>query len=51
VLSNKTSGESIDHLLLHCKVAKDLWSSLFNLFGVEWVMPRRVREWLMSWGG
>jgi hypothetical protein len=47
----KKSGESIDHLLLHCEVARDLWSSLFNLFGVDWVMPRRVRELLVSWGG
>jgi hypothetical protein len=51
VLSNKKRWESFDHLLLNCKVAKDLWSSPFNLFGIEWAMPRRVREWLMSWGG
>jgi hypothetical protein len=46
----KKSGESIDHLF-HCEVARDLWSSLFNLFGVDWVIPRRVRELLVSWGG
>ena len=28
------SGESIDYLL-HCEVVRDLWSSLFNLFGFE----------------
>jgi hypothetical protein len=47
----KKSGESIDHLLLHCEVAKELWSSLFQLFGVAWVMPQRVRELLVSWRG
>jgi hypothetical protein len=26
----KKSGESINHLLLHCEVTRDLWSSLFN---------------------
>jgi hypothetical protein len=34
----KKSGESIDHLLLLCKVA-ELWSLHFQLFGVVWVMP------------
>jgi hypothetical protein len=42
--------QSIDHLLLHFKVARVLWCSLFNLFGVDWVMPIRVRELLVSWG-
>jgi hypothetical protein len=40
----KKSKESIDHLLLHCVVARDLWNSSFNLLGVDWVMPRRMRE-------
>jgi hypothetical protein len=38
----KTNGESIDHLLLHCEVARDLWSYIFILFGIEWVVPRTV---------
>jgi hypothetical protein len=46
----KNSEESIDLLLLHSEVERDFWSSLFNLFGV-WVMPRRVRELLVSWRG
>jgi len=43
------SRKFIDHLLLHCEVARDLWNSLFKLFGFVWVMPRRVIE-LVSWG-
>jgi hypothetical protein len=35
----KKSGESIDHLLLHCEITRDLWSYILILFGVEWVMP------------
>jgi hypothetical protein len=46
----KKSGESIEHLLLHCEVAHDLWSYILTLFGVEWVMPRMVLELLTSWG-
>jgi hypothetical protein len=30
----KTSGESIDHLFLHCMVATELWSTILQLFGV-----------------
>lgn len=46
----KRSGETIDHLLLHCEVARKLRVSIFLLFGVEWV-PRRVMELLASWRG
>jgi hypothetical protein len=46
----KKSGESIDHLLLHCDVARDIWSFFYILFGVEWVMPRRVLDLLSNWG-
>lgn len=47
----KKSGESIDHLLFHFKLARELWSSPFQLFGVAWVMSRRVRDLLVSWRG
>jgi len=40
----KNSGESIDHLLLHCDVAWDIWSFFYSLFRVEWAMPRRVLD-------
>jgi hypothetical protein len=41
------NGKSIDHL--HCDVARDLWVSVFCLFGIEWVMPLWVVELLGSW--
>jgi hypothetical protein len=47
----KKSGKSIDHLLLHRDIERELWSSFFHLFGIVWIMPRRVREMLVSWGG
>jgi hypothetical protein len=47
----KRSGESINHLLLHCEVASTLWSVLFTLFGVKWVMNGRVLDLLACWKG
>jgi hypothetical protein len=45
----KKSGEFIDHLLLHCEVARELWTSIFSLFGVEWVMPRSGNRIALFW--
>jgi hypothetical protein len=47
----KRSGESINHLLLHCEVARTLWSVLFTLFSVKWVMNDRVLDLLVCWKG
>jgi hypothetical protein len=47
----KKSRGSIDHLLLHCEAARDLWSSPFKLVGAVMVMLRRVRDLLVSWRG
>ena len=33
----KCNGETIEHLLLYCPIASDLWSIVFGLFGVYWV--------------
>jgi hypothetical protein len=46
----KKSVESIDHLLLHCDVAWDIWSYFLILCGVEWVMLQHVLDLLSSWG-
>jgi hypothetical protein len=45
----KRSGESINHLLLHCEVARTLWSELFTLFGVKWVLNGRVLDLMACW--
>jgi hypothetical protein len=44
----KKSDESIDHLLLHCEVAIEVWNMVCHLFGVMWVMPGRLKECLGS---
>jgi hypothetical protein len=36
------SGETEDYLLLHCSMARALWSFVFRSFGVEWVVSERV---------
>jgi regulator of sirC expression with transglutaminase-like and TPR domain len=38
----KRGVEFIDHLLLRCEVARELWVSIVRPFSVEWVMPGKV---------
>ena len=45
----KAAGESMDHLLLHCSYAKELWDLVFAMFGVHWVMLRRVIDLFVCW--
>ena len=47
----KRNGELVDHLLIHCSIAFDLWSMVFTLFGIHWVMPKTVVELLACWQG
>jgi hypothetical protein len=47
----KKTGETADHLLVHCEYASELWSLLFCLFGVQWVMPSTILDVLASWKG
>ena len=47
----KRCGESVDHVLLHCPTTYELWSMVFCLFGIYWVMPYKVSEVLSSWQG
>ena len=42
----KCSGETVDHLLLHCSVAAELWRFVFKMFGVDWVMSKCVLDQL-----
>ena len=41
----------MNHLLLHCPIAFELWSLVFCLFGIHWVMPHKVIELFESWQG
>ena len=43
--------ESLDHLLLHCTKTHELWTVVFAIFGVNWVVPSSIREPLLGWIG
>ena len=45
----RCSGEMVDHLLLHCSVAFELWSFIFRSFGIQLVLPGKVVELLCGW--
>ncbi len=47
----KQSGESVNHLLLHCSHVQEHWSMVFGLFGIQWVMPYSVRALFDCWQG
>lgn len=45
----KKEAELVNHLLLHCEMAKVLWDGVFGRVGLSWVMPKTVVEFLASW--
>ena len=36
--------ETVHHLLIHCPFAHRVWSALFEMFGMECVIPRIVED-------
>jgi hypothetical protein len=43
------NGEIVDNLLLHCDVPYELWSFVFSMFGLQWVMLKSVVGLLFGW--
>ena len=41
--------ETVDRLLLHCKFAHTLWSEVFLMFVVQWVISYTVASLLFTW--
>ena len=39
----------VDHLMIYCEEAYQLWCFFFRSFGVSWVLPRRVIDLLFGW--
>jgi hypothetical protein len=45
----KLDGETVDHLLLRCEIARTLWYAIFSRFGLSWVMPSGVADLFAYW--
>ena len=45
----KGGGEAVNHLLLHCEVARALWNEVFQRMDLAWVMPESVVDILACW--
>ena len=43
--------DTIDHLLIHCKIAKMLWYLILSIVGISWVFPQSVLHTLLAWQG
>nr|XP_016457810.1 PREDICTED: uncharacterized protein LOC107781590 [Nicotiana tabacum] len=43
------NSESINHLLLHCRVAADLWHMFLSTIGISWTTPQGIKEAVESW--
>ena len=39
----------VNHLLLHCEKAYQLWSLVFRSFGISWTLPKSVANTLFGW--
>ena len=45
----KRGGETVNHLLLHCEIAKTIWDEVFKRMDMAWVMPETVLDVLACW--
>ena len=45
----RCNGETVNHLLLYCGKAFQLWSLVFRSFGISWVLPRSIADTLFGW--
>jgi hypothetical protein len=45
----KNADETVDHLLLHCWAARQLWSFVFQFVGIDWVLPSQVSDVSFGW--
>jgi hypothetical protein len=43
------NGETVDHLLFDSPRAAELWNFVFRSFGIQWVLPGWVVDFLFGW--
>ena len=41
------SGETVDHIFLHCSLSLGLWHKLFYLIHMNWVPPRNICDMMI----
>ena len=43
------TGETVDHLMLHCPLMSGLWNYIFHSFGIQWILSAQVMDLLFAW--
>ena len=41
------SGETVDHIFLHCSLSLGLWHRLFSLVHLDWVPPKSICDMII----
>lgn len=45
----RKSGEYVDHILLHCHIARVMWNDFFGKVWFAWVMYRKFVDLFANW--
>ena len=48
-IKRNNADETVDHLLLHCLIARQIWGFVFQFVGINWVLPSHVSKVLGGW--
>lgn len=47
----KMHEESCNHILLWCPIVFNIWTMVYNLIGINWVMGGSIKDELCVWAG
>lgn len=48
---SKKAAESYNHVLLWCLIAYELWSMIYSLLGINWIIAGTVEDEIWAWEG